>query len=166
MWNLGEIAAWKSEYGPMGGILSALLVRNSSYGHLPVILNPNPSLPQKTVLFLLFPSCSWVTFIFQDCADTAIIRTPSRLELLHARSQIVVAAKAFALEAIDMVTILLTSGGYSLTLILQVCVNYKDLDYLKDECEEGRRLGFSGKQAIHPSQVDVIQSSFLPTAEG
>ncbi len=28
---------------------------------------------------------------------------------------------------------------------IQVCVNYKDLDYLRDECADGRRLGFSGK---------------------
>lgn len=26
-----------------------------------------------------------------------------------------------------------------------VCVNYKDIDYLKDECEDGRRLGYNGK---------------------
>jgi citrate lyase subunit beta-like protein len=45
-------------------------------------------------------------------------------------------------------------------------VNYKDLDYLRDECEDGRRLGFSGKQAIHPSQVDTIQSTFVPTSSG
>ncbi|KAH8114622.1 citrate lyase beta subunit [Phellopilus nigrolimitatus] len=80
------------------------------------------------------------------CADTSIIRTPSRLELLYTRSQIVLAAKAFGLEAIDM-----------------VCVNYKDTEYLKDECANGRRLGFNGKQAIHPAQVDVIQRTFVPT---
>ncbi|CDO70149.1 hypothetical protein BN946_scf184315.g3 [Trametes cinnabarina] len=28
---------------------------------------------------------------------------------------------------------------------LLVCVNYKDLDYLRNECEDGRRLGFTGK---------------------
>lgn len=27
----------------------------------------------------------------------------------------------------------------------QVCVDYKDLDHLKDECDDGRRLGFTGK---------------------
>jgi hypothetical protein len=37
-----------------------------------------------------------------DCADTSIIRTPSRQELLYTRSQIVVAAKTFGLDAIDM----------------------------------------------------------------
>ncbi|CCM01879.1 uncharacterized protein FIBRA_03950 [Fibroporia radiculosa] len=79
------------------------------------------------------------------CADTSIIRTKSRQELLYTRSQIAITAKAFALDAIDM-----------------VCVNYKDLDYLKVECEDGRRLGFNGKQAIHPTQVDIIQSTFVP----
>ncbi|KAJ7855914.1 citrate lyase beta subunit [Mycena olivaceomarginata] len=95
-WNLGAIAAWKSEFGKLGGALTAVA----------------------------------------DCADTSILR-----------SSIVIAAKAFGLEAIDM-----------------VCVNYKDLEYLKDECRDGRQLGFTGKQAIHPSQVDVIQSAFVPTA--
>ncbi|KAL6302803.1 Pyruvate/Phosphoenolpyruvate kinase-like domain-containing protein [Sparassis latifolia] len=80
------------------------------------------------------------------CADTSIIRTASRQELLFTRSQIVITAKAFGLDAIDM-----------------VCVNYKDLEYLKEECEDGRRLGFSGKQAIHPTQVDIIQSTFVPS---
>lgn len=38
----------------------------------------------------------------EDCADTGIIRTAERTELLYTRSQVVVAAKAFGLEAIDM----------------------------------------------------------------
>jgi len=80
------------------------------------------------------------------CADTSVVRTPSRQELLYSRSKIAVTAKAFGLEAIDM-----------------VCVNYDDLGYLRDECADGRRLGFSGKQAIHPSQIDVIQTTFVPT---
>ncbi|TFK91931.1 citrate lyase beta subunit [Polyporus arcularius HHB13444] len=82
------------------------------------------------------------------CADTGIIRTTSRQELLYTRSHIVVTAKAFGLGAIDM-----------------VCVNYKDPEYLRDECADGRRLGFTGKQAIHPIQVDTIQSTFVPTSK-
>ncbi|KAI0648001.1 Pyruvate/Phosphoenolpyruvate kinase-like domain-containing protein [Trametes meyenii] len=92
---------------------------------------------------------SALLFAAEDyCADTGIIRTRSRQELLYTRSHIVVTAKAFKLNAIDM-----------------VCVNYKDLEYLREECEDGRRLGFTGKQAIHPSQVDVIQSTFVPTSK-
>lgn len=64
----------------------------------------------------------------QDCADTAIIRTPSRRELLYTRSQIVITAKAFGLDAIDM-----------------VCVDFRDLEILTDECIDGRQLGFTGK---------------------
>ncbi|KAH9933126.1 citrate lyase beta subunit, partial [Epithele typhae] len=114
MYNLGEIAAWKSTWGPVtGGELSALLFAAEDY-----------------------------------CADTGIIRTTSRQELLYTRSHVVVTAKAFGLGAIDM-----------------VCVNYKDLDYLRDECEDGHRLGFTGKQAIHPTQVEVIQSTFVPSSK-
>ncbi|KZT73832.1 beta subunit of citrate lyase [Daedalea quercina L-15889] len=94
-------------------------------------------------------SMSALLFAAEDyCADTSIIRTKSRQELLYTRSQIAITAKAFGLDAIDM-----------------VCVNYKDLDYLREECEDGRRLGFNGKQAIHPTQVDIIQSTFMPTEQ-
>ncbi|KAK7014094.1 hypothetical protein VNI00_019416 [Paramarasmius palmivorus] len=113
MWNLGEIAGWKSEGGAEGGVLSGLLFAAEDY-----------------------------------CADTSIIRTKTRQELLYTRSQIAIAAKAFGVEAIDM-----------------VCIHYKDLEYLKDECQDGRRLGFTGKQAIHPNQVDTIQSTFVPTPQ-
>ncbi|KAF8500904.1 citrate lyase beta subunit [Russula emetica] len=82
------------------------------------------------------------------CADSSVIRTSSRQELLYPRSKIAVVAKAFGLGAIDM-----------------VCVNYNDLECLRDECADGRRLGFSGKQAIHPSQIDVIQRTFVPTEQ-
>ncbi|KAF8513747.1 Pyruvate/Phosphoenolpyruvate kinase-like domain-containing protein [Gautieria morchelliformis] len=82
------------------------------------------------------------------CADTSIIRTSSREELLYPRSKIALATKAFQLQAIDM-----------------VCVNYKDKEILRQECEEGRRLGFNGKQAIHPDQVEIIQGTFVPTAK-
>ena len=38
-----------------------------------------------------------------DCADVGLIRTPSRMEMLYPRSQIVTAAKAYGLQAIDLV---------------------------------------------------------------
>ena len=45
----------------------------------------------------------WVKYFITDCADTRIIRTSSRQELLYTRSKIVAAARAFGLDAIDMV---------------------------------------------------------------
>ncbi|KAI5452133.1 hypothetical protein NCC49_001071 [Naganishia albida] len=88
-----------------------------------------------------------LTFAAEDfCASSHILRSPARTELLFARSSIVTAARTFGLAAIDM-----------------VCVDYKDLNVLKEEAEEGRRLGFDGKQAIHPSQVETIRKAFAPS---
>jgi citrate lyase subunit beta-like protein len=127
LWNLDKICNWKSEYGDMlGGKLGALLVCFStvschSLASLLVSLRP-----KIASLFFLLLSTS--VYFSLDCADTAIIRTPSRRELLYPRCQMATAAKAFGLKSIDM-----------------VCVNYKDMDYLKEECEDGRKLGFDGK---------------------
>lgn len=88
-----------------------------------------------------------LVFASEDyCADVEAIRTEAALEMLYARSQLVIAAKAYGLQAIDMVHI-----------------NFRDLDSLKIECNGGRQLGFTGKQAIHPSQIDIINESFCPS---
>ena len=44
-----------------------------------------------------------------------------------------------------------------------VCIDFKNLRVLQEECKEGKEWGFTGKQAIHPSQVDVIQRQFSPS---
>ncbi|MGA7486216.1 MAG: HpcH/HpaI aldolase/citrate lyase family protein, partial [Xanthobacteraceae bacterium] len=44
-----------------------------------------------------------------------------------------------------------------------VTVDFRNLDALRRESEEARRDGFSGKMAIHPAQVAVINEVFTPT---
>ena len=39
----------------------------------------------------------------------------------------------------------------------------QDLDGLAESCRRGRELGFLGRTAIHPSQLDVIRTAFTPT---
>jgi citrate lyase subunit beta / citryl-CoA lyase len=46
-----------------------------------------------------------------------------------------------------------------------VFVDFRNLDGLKREALEARRDGFTGKLAIHPSQVGVINEVFTPSAE-
>jgi citrate lyase subunit beta-like protein len=88
-----------------------------------------------------------LVFASEDyCADLEAIRTPSALELLYARSQLVTTAKAYGLQAIDMVHI-----------------RFRDLEDLAEECQRGRELGFTGKQAIHPMQVETIHEAFSPS---
>lgn len=43
--------------------------------------------------------------------------------------------------------------------------NFRDLDGMKAEAIQARKTGFTGKIAIHPDQVDVINEAFTPTPE-
>ncbi|KOG48032.1 HpcH/HpaI aldolase/citrate lyase family protein, partial [Streptomyces decoyicus] len=40
-----------------------------------------------------------------------------------------------------------------------------DLDGLARSCAQGSALGFLGRAALHPRQLPVIETAFLPTAE-
>jgi citrate lyase subunit beta / citryl-CoA lyase len=45
-----------------------------------------------------------------------------------------------------------------------VFVDFRNVQGLRRECEEARRDGFTGKLAIHPGQVAVINEVFTPSA--
>ncbi len=81
-------------------------------------------------------------------ASVGATRTKDALELLYAREAVVTACAAYDLQAIDIVTI-----------------DFKDLDALRAEAEAGARLGFTGKQVIHPAQVGPVQAAFTPSDE-
>ncbi len=90
-----------------------------------------------------------VVFGAEDLAgDIGATRTRAAWEVFYARSAVVTHAAAFGLQAIDM-----------------VCVDYQDAVGLAQEAEEGARMGFAGKQAIHPSQIAPIQAAFTPSLE-
>ena len=46
-----------------------------------------------------------------------------------------------------------------------VFANFRDDEGLRTEAEAARREGFTGKLAIHPAQVPVINAAFTPSAE-
>ncbi|CAG8971658.1 hypothetical protein HYALB_00003126 [Hymenoscyphus albidus] len=99
------------------------------------------------------PYISGLVFAAEDFAmDLSITRTPSLTEFLYARSAIVTAARAFNLPStIDL-----------------VCTKFRGeegLETLREECEQGKGMGFNGKQLIHPSQIEVAQRSFSPGGE-
>ena len=43
--------------------------------------------------------------------------------------------------------------------------NFRDLARLRLECEEAKRDGFTGKMAIHPAQIEIINEIFSPSEE-
>ena len=46
-----------------------------------------------------------------------------------------------------------------------VYVDFRNSDGFRRECEEACRDGFTGKLAIHPAQVPIINDVFTPSAE-
>src|SRR4029078_2966922 len=46
-----------------------------------------------------------------------------------------------------------------------VFADFRDEDGLRAEAEAARREGFTGKLAIHPSQVPIINAAFTPSAD-
>jgi citrate lyase beta subunit len=79
------------------------------------------------------------------CASLGATRTPEALEVLYARSALVTTAAAFGLQAIDLVT-----------------VDFRNPERAHREALFGAQLGYSGKQIIHPAQVEPVQSAFTP----
>jgi citrate lyase subunit beta/citryl-CoA lyase len=64
-----------------------------------------------------------------------------------ARNHCLLAAHALGVEAIDT-----------------VYVNFRDAEGLKTACQASRHDGFTGRFAIHPDQVAVINQAFTPSA--
>ncbi|KAL2914063.1 hypothetical protein HK105_206508 [Polyrhizophydium stewartii] len=95
------------------------------------------------------PRIEALVFAAEDyAADTGLLRTPSRTEMLFARQTVVTAACAFGLQSIDL-----------------VCVDFQSPEILEQECTEGRQFGFTGKQAIHPKQIAAIHRVFAPSTQ-
>ena len=68
--------------------------------------------------------------------------------LLYARSRVVHAAALCGIDAIDMPS-----------------RDLREMTGLRDEAAKARRLGFTGKVAIHPAQIPAIHEVFTPLAE-
>ncbi|CAG0920746.1 unnamed protein product [Notodromas monacha] len=82
------------------------------------------------------------------CADIGADRSKEADEVIYARQHILLVAKSFGLQAIDV-----------------VYIDYKDSEGLKRQAEQGARWGFTGKQVIHPDQVPIVQAAFTPSPE-
>jgi citrate lyase subunit beta/citryl-CoA lyase len=79
-------------------------------------------------------------------ADVGITRTPGEPELLYARCALVTACRAASCQAID-----------------SPCIDFNDLEQTRQAAQRARNLGFSGKLAIHPTQLSVLNAVFSPS---
>lgn len=129
------IAEYENRNGwPIGGICLLILVESAvGVVNLPQIASCDPRLQA-------------IIFGAEDYAgDIGAIRTRPGWEIFYARSAVVTYAAANDLQAIDM-----------------VYIDFQDTEGLRIEAEEGSRMAYSGKQIIHPNQVQPVQEAFTP----
>jgi citrate lyase subunit beta / citryl-CoA lyase len=75
-------------------------------------------------------------------------RSTDGLEVLYARSRVVLAARVAGIQALD-----------------QVFVNIRDDETFLHDAELGRYLGYSGKMCIVPRQIEIANAVFSPSAD-
>ena len=90
---------------------------------------------------LIFGSADYVQ-------DVRCLPGEDRCELMLALQMIVAGARAAAIDAIDA-----------------PCFDLKNPDLLRREAVQARRLGFDGKSALHPAQIDTLNGVFDVTPE-
>jgi len=80
--------------------------------------------------------------------EMGVPRTESNEEVRAARAHVALVAHARGCEAVDL-----------------VYTRVRDLEGLARECREGKALGYTGKQVIHPAQLEPVHAVFSPSAE-
>lgn len=80
--------------------------------------------------------------------DLGVPRTVEGIETLYPRAMLAIAARAVGVSAID--------GPLA---------DFGDPARLEAECRASRQLGFTGKQCIHPSQIETVNRVFTPSPE-
>lgn len=80
--------------------------------------------------------------------DMHTTRSPDGVELLAARSMLVMAARATGIMAIDT-----------------VFSSVDDVEGFQREARLAKQLGFDGKSVIHPSQIAMVHAIYAPTPD-
>ncbi|MCL9815101.1 HpcH/HpaI aldolase/citrate lyase family protein [Natranaeroarchaeum aerophilus] len=78
-------------------------------------------------------------------ADIGATRSRSGDEIMYARQHVVLAARTAGVDAIDT-----------------LCTAVDDTERVYADAEHGVTLGYDGKLAIHPAQIDPIHEAFVP----
>ena len=98
-------------------------------------------------LCMATPRLDALVFGAEDyAASTGALRSGAGWEVFYARSALVAAAGAYALDAIDC-----------------VYTDYQDSEGFAADCLAARGLGFVGRTLIHPAQVPITNDAFAPT---
>lgn len=104
---------------------------------------------ERSVEILAEPGIIAAYFGAEDyMADMGGVRTSSNVEVAYARSRTVLAARLGGVPIAD-----------------QVVADFRDEDRFVREAAEARAMGYSGKLCIHPAQVGLANTGFVPGPE-
>ena len=103
--------------------------------------SPEIAIASDRMASLIFGSADYVS-------DVRCQPGEDRMELLLALQMIVTAARSAAIDAIDA-----------------PCFDIRNRNLLENESIHARRLGFDGKSALHPGQLEIINRIFDVTPE-
>jgi citrate lyase beta subunit len=134
-WVSGRIEAAESEHGWPVNSIHLLAIAESARA----LLNLKEIAAHPRLEALIFGADDYAVSL-------GATRSRAGWEVLYSRSRVVMHAAAFNLQAVDM-----------------VLIDYRDTVSLKIEAAQGAQMGFSGKQIIHPDQVQPVQEAFTPS---
>jgi citrate lyase subunit beta / citryl-CoA lyase len=151
-WFAADLAAL-SELDGVGVVLpkyedpAQVELLRSRLGAVPVVVGLESALGVARCRELLRGPVDAAYFGAEDyIADVGGRRTPGSLEVLYARSEVLLAAHLAGVGAID-----------------QAVVAIRDDDAFRADAEAGRNLGYTGKICVHPRQVELAHEAFTPT---
>lgn len=130
--------------------LCAKTLSANDLGHLGIIIGLETALGVADARELMgHPQVIGAYFGAEDfVADMGGVRTTNNVEVHHARSAVVLAARLASKPAFD-----------------QIVANFKDGERYQREAAEARAMGFKGKLCIHPGQVALANAGFTPSEE-
>ncbi len=128
-------------------MMDDLLVEAGAQSVLHVMIETNDALEHAFQIAMASQRVQSLVFGAIDMAAD-LRTTPDWENLLFARSRVVHAAAGAGVDLIDV-----------------PWLDLENMDGLKDEAQRSARLGFSGKAAIHPKQIPILNNVFSPSAE-
>ena len=94
------------------------------------------------------PRVAAIAFGAEDFTnDLGIERSDAGDEVAAPRAWVPIAARAAAVAALD-----------------SPFVRFRDPDAMRDDARRARQMGYTGKFAIHPAQLEIINETFSPSA--
>jgi citrate lyase subunit beta/citryl-CoA lyase len=138
----GALTAMELESGKESGTITLIPLIESAIG---VRLTYEMALASDRVDCVMFGGGEQGDLV----ADLGVEWTPEGTGLMQARSQVLLSSRAagvpYPMEAVFM--------------------DFRNPEGLRLECELARTLGYVGKVAIHPAQIEVINDVFTPSPE-